>query len=421
MTDHPFFFTWTAQKNAEPLNITGGSGSRFTTDDGASWIDLGSLTYQANLGHGHPRLIAAVQKQAAELCLTTPTAIYPAKVELARRLLALAPPGFTKVFFTLGGAEAVENSIKIARMFTGRYKLISRYRSYHGATMGALTLSGDYRRAPLEPGLTGVIHVLDNDFMALGGATLPGGRLTTIDRVIELEGPQTVAAVIMESIPGANGVYVPPAGYWQQVRAACDKHGVLLVADEVLTGFGRTGKMFAVEHFEGVIPDMITIGKGLTGGYGVLGAVLVHERVARYFDEKPLLAGLTHYAHPLGCAAGLEALNVYRDEQLVQRVAAGEAAFLGALRALQTKYPGVVTDVRGIGYLAAVDFGGASAAQFGALCKALTARHVFTHPRKQEQMIVLAPPLCIDAATLTEGLQLFDEAISLSCASQGAL
>jgi taurine--2-oxoglutarate transaminase len=415
MSEHPFFFTWSAQRDAQPLHITGGEGAHFTTADGQTWTDLAALTYQANLGHGHPRLIAAVQRQAAELCLTTPAAIYPAKVELARRLLALAPPGFSKVFFTLGGAEAVENAVKIARMFTGRYKLISRYRSYHGATLGALTLSGDYRRPPLEPGLTGVIHALDNDLMALGGATLPGGRLTTIDRLIALEGPQTVAAVVMESVPGANGVYVPPPGYWRQVREACDAHGVLLVADEVLTGFGRTGKMFAIEHFDGVIPDMITIGKALTGGYGVLGAVLVHERVACHFDDKPLLAGLTHYAHPLGCAAGLEALNVYCDEGLVERAAQLEPLLLGPLRALQAERPDLVTGVRGLGLLAAIDLGGATPAQFKSVVRGLTARCVLTHPRPAEQMIVLSPPLCIPEAALADGLAALRDAITGAC------
>jgi taurine---2-oxoglutarate transaminase len=412
MSDHPFFFTWTAQRDAQPIHITGGSGAHFTTADGATWTDLASLTYQANLGHGHPRMIAAVQRQAAELCLTTPSAIYPAKVELAQRLLALAPPGFSKVFFTLGGAEAVENAVKIARLFTGRYKLISRYRSYHGATLGALTLSGDYRRPPLEPGLTGVIHVLDNDLFALGGATLPGGRLTTIDRVIALEGPQTVAGVILESIPGANGVYVPPPGYWRQVRDACDQHGVLLIADEVLTGFGRTGKMFAIEHFDGVVPDMITVGKALTGGYGVLGAVLVHDRVARHFDDKPLLAGLTHYAHPLGCAAALEALNIYRDEDLISRAAALEPDLLNPLRALQAAYPAAVTDVRGRGLLAAIDFGGATNAQFKAICNGLSDRRVLTHPRAAERMIVISPPLCIAPADLSQGLSALADAVA---------
>ena len=406
MSEHPFFFTWTAQNNARPLELIGGEGSRFTTSDGGEWIDLASLTYQANLGHGHPRLIEAVQRQAASLCLATPSSVFPAKTELAERLIELAPPGFGKVFFTLGGSEAIENAIKIARLFTGRHKLMSRYRSYHGATMGALSLSGDHRRPPLEPGLAGVVHVLEPDW-----GDDDGGRLTNIDRVLEMEGAGSVAAVILESVPGANGVLVAPDGYWQAVRRACDEHGTLLICDEVLTGFGRTGRWFGFENF-GVIPDMITLGKAITGGYGPLGAVLVSDRIAKHFDDNMLYAGLTNYGHPLGCAAALEAIKVYEDEQLITRAAEGAPAFRGALSEIQKRHSAHIGELRSIGYLAALDMSGrVDDETWGAMVDALREHRVLTHPQKQKHCLIISPPLGIDAETLNEGMKRLDAAL----------
>ncbi len=406
MSEHPFFFTWSAQRDARGVNITGGRGAWFTTDDGGRWLDMASLVYQANLGHGHPRMIEAVKRQADTLCLTMPSAVYPAKTALANKLLALAPKGFSKVFFTLGGAEANENALKIARMATGRTKAISRFRSYHGATMGALSLSGDYRRPPLEPGIPGVVHALDCycDRCPFG-QTLDRCKIECadhIDQLMTLDGPNTFAAVFLEPVPGANGVLVPPPDYWPRVRAACDRHGTLLVADEVLTGFGRTGRWFGFEHY-GVTPDMITLGKGLTGGYGTLGAVLVHERVAAHFEDRPLLAGLTHYAHPLGCAAGVEAIAVYEDEGLIDRAAALEPALLGGLEQIRRRHPALVAFTRGQGLLAALELK-LDKGQWAALQRGLDARRILTHPKPSTNMLVLSPPLCIDQDELQLGL-----------------
>lgn len=400
----PFFFTWSAQNTARSLELTGGLGARFTTPEG-EWLDLGSLIYQANLGHGHPRMIEAVVRQARELCLTLPNAVFPAKVELAQRLLELAPPGFDRVFFTLGGAEANENALKIARMVTGRHKLLSRYRSYHGATMGALTLSGDYRRPPLEPGLVGVVHALDCycDRCPFGQkpASCSLECAAHIEDILELDGPGSFAAVFLEPIPGANGVLVPPPGYWQRVRQACDRHGTLLVADEVLTGFGRTGRWLGIDH-EGVVPDMITLSKALTGGYATLGAVLVHERVSAHFDERVLLAGLTGYAHPVSCAVALEALNVYRDEQLIERAAALEKPLLDRLASAGERLA-CVTAVRGRGLLAALELDLAAEA-FGRLKQELLERRIHLHVRPSDRCVIFAPPLCIGEEDLDWGL-----------------
>lgn len=399
--DYPFFFTWSAQRDAAPLEMTGGEGAWFDTT-GGRWLDLGALSYQANLGHGHPRMAAAIAKQAQTLCLTTPNTVFEAKLQLAEELLAIAPEGFSKVFFTLGGAEAVENALKIARMVTGRYKAITRYRSYHGATMGALSLTGDYRRPPLEPGIPGAIHALDCycDDCPFGQKpdTCKTECASHVEQLLRLEGAGSVAAVILETIPGANGVLVPPDDYWPQVREACTKDGALLVADEVLTGFGRTGRWLGIEHW-GVVPDMITLAKGLTGGYAPLGAVLVHDRIARHFDDNFLYAGLTYYSHPLGCAAGLEAVRVYRDEGLIDAAAALEPALMRGLAALPSRR----TEPRGKGLLGAVELD-LSAEAWARFKAELTARRLFVHAYPDRRALIVSPPLCIQENELTDGL-----------------
>ncbi len=408
----PFFFTWSAQRGAKGIEITGGDGAWFTTADGARWLDYGSLQYQANLGHGHHGVVEAVVAQARDLCLAMPSSIYPAKEELARMLLELAPPGFTKVFFTLGGAEANENAYKMARLFTGRYKIISRYRSYHGATMGALSMTGDWRRPPLEPGIPGAIHVLDAycDRCPFGHQVVSCHRecARQFDEIMTLEG--NVGAVILEPVAGANGVLVPPPEYWPMVRKACDDHGALLIADEVFTGFGRTGRCWGFEHF-GAVPDMITVAKGLTAGYAPLGAVLVHERVARHFDDNLLVAGLTNYAHPLGCAAGVAALRAYRDGRLFERSAALGERMLGRLRAVAARFPGQIRFVRGLGLLAVAELA-AEPDGWKRLGAALADRHIYLHVDPRRAMVVFAPPLIIEEGYLDLGIDLFDQAMA---------
>ncbi|AKF09394.1 aminotransferase class III-fold pyridoxal phosphate-dependent enzyme [Sandaracinus amylolyticus] len=415
MSEHPFFFTWSAQRGAKPVEIVGGEGASFDVREGERverWLDMGSLSYQANLGHGCRRVIDAMKRQCDELLLTVPSGGYPAKDALARKLLEHAPPGFTKVFFTLGGAEAVENALKIARLATGRHKAISRYRSYHGATMGALTLSGDHRRPPLEPGLAGVVHVLDQYESRLpGGARVieGGADASAIARTIELEGPETIAAIFLEPVPGANGALVPPAGYWSGVRGACDRHGIVLVADCVLDGFGRLGSWYGFERL-GATPDLITISKGLTGGYAPLGAVLVHERIAKLFEDRVLLAGLTFYGHPIGVAAGLEAVRVYEDEKLVERAAVLGARMGAEIAAMQDRRGETITKTRAMGLLAGLEIAG-DAARFTRLSKALDARRVYTHPNARIRTLIVAPPLVITEDELLRGLRAIEDAI----------
>ncbi|MBX3275244.1 MAG: aminotransferase class III-fold pyridoxal phosphate-dependent enzyme [Sandaracinaceae bacterium] len=407
----PFFFTWSKQRGATGLEIVGGEGPWFDTADGARWLDFGSLIYSANLGHGHPRMIRAIKAQADRLCLAMPQSVFPEKRALAEKLLALAGEGFTKVFFTLGGSEANENAIKMARLATGRFKVLSRYRSYHGATMGALSLTGDYRRPPLEPALVGAIKAMDCycDRCPFGQEVTRCARecATQIDEVLRIEA--NVAAVFLEPVPGANGVLVPPDDYWPRVRAACDRHGALLVADEVLTGFGRCGHWLTHQRW-GVTPDMITISKALTGGYGVLGAVLVHDRVARTFEDHALLAGLTQYAHPLGVAAALEALAIYEEEGLVERAARLGPALAEGLAALREAHPRARFS-RGLGLLGALELD-LDADGFARLGAALRTRRVHLFLRPTDRALIVAPPLCIDEATLSDGLDRIGAALA---------
>lgn len=390
------------------MELLGGRGAHFETPEG-TWLDLGSMIYQANMGHGHPRMIAALKAQADKLCLTLPNAVFPAKTELAERLLEIAPEGFDRVFFTLGGAEATENAMKMARLATGRHKFLSRYRSYHGASLGALSLSGDYRRPPLEPLVAGAVHAMDCycDRCPFGQklATCNLECAQHIEQILELDGAGTFAAVFLEPIPGANGVLIPPPGYWSRIRQACDRHGTLLVADEVLTGFGRTGRWLGIEH-EGVVPDMITIAKGLTGGYATLGAVLVHSRVSQHFDRNVLLGGLTGYAHPVSCAVALEALNVYRDEGLIERAAQLEEHFLSPLREFAN-----VEFVRGRGLLAALELS-LEGPQLDEMARALNSERLYVHLKKATRMLVLSPPLCIEEEVLRDGLHRLGKILS---------
>ncbi|CAN5883302.1 aspartate aminotransferase family protein [soil metagenome] len=412
MTDYPFFFTWTAQNAVKPFELTGGDGAWFTTADGGRWLDLGALSYQVNAGHGRTRIVEAIKRQADELCLSAPNAIYPAKVELAQRLLKMAGPGFTKVFFTLGGAEANENAIKIARQVTGRLKMISRYRSYHGASMGALALTGDWRRAPMEPLIPGVVHVHDCECERCANGNRAGNvcdrhMAGEFAKTMALEGAHTTAAVFLEPVPGANGAWVPPPDYWPAVRAACDADGALLVADEVLTGFGRTGTPFGFQHW-GITPDMITVAKGLASGYATIGAVIVHERVAKFFDTHVIACGLTYYAHPTACAAALETMKLYDDENLYENSARLGHVLLRELDAIATRLA-VRTHVRGLGLLAALA-PDAPLDRWQKLGAELAARKLSLHVDGKRGTAIFAPPLCITDQDLVTGVRSFGEA-----------
>jgi taurine--2-oxoglutarate transaminase len=404
------FYTWSAQKKAVPLEIVEGQGARFTTADGARWWDLGSMTWNASLGHGHPRMKAALAAAAGRGLLAYPTSVFPDKVRAGELLAEVTPAGLTKSFLCLSGAEANENAVKIARLVTGRKKVVARTRSYHGATLAMLSLSGDPRREPFEPGLPGVVRFGDPYCFRC-----PFGKVPTscshecaqdLETALLREGPDTVAAVIAEGIVGANGVFVPPPGYWKRLRAICDKHGVLLIADEVLSGFGRTGKWFAVDH-DGVAPDMMTMAKAITGGYAPGGAVIVNDRLARHFDENVLVSGLTSYAHPLVCAAMVAAIETYRDEKLIERVAMLGPRLGAGLAGLAKERP-EIAEARGIGLLWALELcvpGTKDPLPAPALAKvAATLRKHHLHLHKRDNLVYVAPPFVIGERELDEAV-----------------
>ena len=411
------FFTWIAQRDAHPMQITGGSGARFVTGDGAEWLDFGSMVWNANLGHGHPAMRRAMIAAAERATLVMPSSIYPEKLDATRRLLEIAPRGMQgenqpgKVFFCLSGAEANENAIKMARLCTGRRRIVHRSRSYHGATLAMLSFSGDPRRLPFDPGLPDGVP-FDDPYSALPH---PGD----LEAVLRREDPSTIAAVLLEGVVGANGVFVPPPGYFRRVRQICDQHGILFIADEVLSGFGRTGRWFAVDH-DDVAPDLLTCAKGLTGGYAPAGAVIVNAKVAGFFDDHVLSCGLTAYAHPLSCAAIAAAIAAYRDGDLIAGAARLGQTLGAGLHALAARRP-FVREVRGVGLLWAVELSepgaGASAtwpvataARMKHLPEALAARRLHLH--KRDNMVFLAPPLVVTPAEIEEGVSRLEAALA---------
>jgi taurine---2-oxoglutarate transaminase len=402
------FFTWVAQRDAAPIEITGGSGARFVTADGAEWLDFGSMVWNANLGHGHPAMRRALLAAAERATLVMPSSVFPEKAAAVERLLEVAPAGLRdgKVFLCLSGAEANENAIKMARLFTGRRRIVHRTRSYHGATLGMLSFSGDPRRAPFDPGLPDGVP-WDDPYSALPH---PGD----LEALFRREDASTIAAVLLEGVVGANGVFVPPPGYFRRVRQLCDDFGVLLIADEVLSGFGRTGRWFAIDHDE-VSPDFLTCAKGLTGGYAPAGAVVASRRVARHFDDHVLSCGLTSYGHPLACAAIAAAISAYKDEGLIERAAELGGGLGAALRGFAARV-GYVREVRGLGLLWALELGEpgthqpASAARMKRLPQALAARHLHLH--KRDNMVFLAPPLVVTEAEIADGVARLEAALA---------
>jgi taurine--2-oxoglutarate transaminase len=404
------FTTWSAQGAAPLIEITGGEGARFTTTDGARWWDLGSMTWNAALGHGHPRLKAALAEAAGRGLLVTPNAAFPAKARAGELLAEVTPPGLEKTFFCLSGAEANENAVKMARLYTGRKKVVARNRSYHGATLAMLSLSGDPRNAPFEPGLPGVVRMADPYCFRCPFGKQPSSCAHECAEDLETqllrEGPDTVAAVILEGIVGANGVFVPPPGYWKKIRAICDRHGVLVIADEVLSGFGRTGRWFAVDH-DGVTPDLLTMAKGLTAGYVPGGAVIVTDRLARHFDDHVLVCGLTSYAHPLVCEAIVATIETLRDEGLVARAADLGGRLAGKLADFARRRP-VIAEVRGLGLLWAFELTAPGTKDplptltMSKLAASLKRHHIHVH--KRDNLVYFAPPLVITDAELDEAL-----------------
>src|SRR5579864_2560037 len=308
LTKKHTLFEWSAQSKVDPIPVARAKGIYFWTPEGKRFIDFNSQLMSVNIGHGDERVIRAIQEQAATLAYANPFMATEPRARLGAKLAEITPGDIDVFFFTSGGSEANENAIKLARMATGRHKILARYRSYHGATAGSITLTGDPRRWAAEPGIPGVVHVLDPYHGIARGWDTAEESLAMLEEVIQLEGAQTIAAFILETVTGTNGILVPPDGYLQGVRELCTRHGILMICDEVMAGFGRTGKWFAVDHWK-IVPDVLTMAKGLTSAYAQLGAVGMRRSIAEHFTDKVFPGGLTYNSHPVACAAALATIQ----------------------------------------------------------------------------------------------------------------
>jgi taurine--2-oxoglutarate transaminase len=419
------FHSWSAQQAISPLPLAGAEGSYVWDYDGTRYLDLSSQLVNTNIGHQHPKVVQAIQQQAARLCTIAPQHANETRNEAARLITEIAPDGFGKVFFTNGGAEAIENAVRMARLHTGRHKVLTRYRSYHGGTQTAVTLTGDPRRWPNDPWSSGVVHFFGpflyrSMFYAQTPEQEAERALAHLEQTIRFEGPETIAAVLLETIPGTAGIMVPPADYLAGVRELCDRHGILLIFDEVMAGFGRTGAWLALDHF-GVRPDLITFAKGVNSGYVPLGGVIISDEVAATFDHRVYPGGLTYSGHPLACAAAVATITAMRDEGIVENAARiGEQVLGPGLRALAERHP-VIGEVRGLGVFWALDlvksretkqelapYGGSSEAM-GTLLAGLRRRGVL--PFANFHRLHVVPPCTISEAEAKEGLAALDEAL----------
>jgi taurine--2-oxoglutarate transaminase len=422
-------YSWSVQDAINPIPVAGAEGRYFWDYDGKRYLDFASQLVNVSIGHQHPRIVAAIKEQAEKLCTIGPPMASESRSRLGRLLAEVTPGDLCMSFFTNSGAEANENAIKLARLYTGRNKIVVRYRSYHGATHGAISLTGDPRRWPNEPGMPGVVRMLDPyTYRCPAGHPDPCPVCTGaphLEEILEYEGPQTVAAVFLETVTGTNGVIPPPDGYLQSIREVCDRHGILLVLDEVMAGFGRTGRWFACENWD-VVPDILTVAKGINSGYVPLGAMIIRPQLREWVRDKFFPGGLTYAGHPLACASAVASIEVFREEGVVEN--AGEVgSYLGeGLRGLAERHPSI-GDVRGLGCFWGVELvknresremlvpfngSGEATAPVARLVKAALERglYLMTH----WNVIMVVPPLTITRDEVDEGLAILDEALAIA-------
>ncbi|HXH36455.1 MAG TPA: aspartate aminotransferase family protein [Plantibacter sp.] len=425
------FHSWSVQGAIDPLPIATAAGSTFTDYDGNRYLDFSSQLVNLNLGHQHPDLVAAIQQQAGRLSTIQPAFANDVRGELARLIVERAPADAAKVFFTNGGAEANENAVRLARLFTGRRKILSQYRSYHGATATAMALTGDPRRWPNEPSEQGVVHFFGpyeyrSPFHSESPEQETQRALQHLEELIVLEGAATIAGIIIETIVGTNGVLVPPPGYLQGVRELADRYGIVYIADEVMVGFGRTGEWFAIDAFD-VSPDLITFAKGVNSGYVPMGGVVISERIAAHFDDRYFPGGLTYSGHPLAAAAGVASIEVFERDGILERVRdLGSRIVEPTLRSWFDTHPSL-GDVRGAGLFWALELvrdretreplvpynaNGAEAAPMTAF--AVAAKQAGLWPFTHFNRVHVAPPLIITEDELVRGLGIIDDALSVA-------
>lgn len=413
------FHSWSAQRTLAPLAIVGGSGTEVWDADGRRYLDFSSQLVNVNIGHQHPRVVEAIQKQAAQLATIAPAHANATRARAAELILERAPEGFAKVFFTNGGADANENAIRMARLFTGRDKVISAYRSYHGNTGSAIVATGDWRRVPNEFS-RGHVHVFGpylyrSEFWATTPEQESERALRHLERTIQAEGPESVAAILLETIPGTAGVLVPPPGYLPGVREIADRYGIVLILDEVMAGFARSGEWFAFDAFD-VTPDLITFAKGVNSGYVPLGGVVITDRIAHAFDDRVFPGGLTYSGHPLAAASAVATIEAMAEEKIVENAARMGADVLGPrLREIEARHA-VVGDVRGRGVFWAVELVAdpetrrpLEAERIAALKKDLLDGGVLGFFADNRLHVV--PPAVVTEAELDRGLAVIDAAL----------
>jgi len=423
-------FSWSKQKGLNPIAVQRAEGVYLYDYDGKRYLDFSSGLMNVNIGHGHPRVTAAVVRQMQEVSYVTPSSVTRVRGELGKKLAEITPGNLQKTLFTVCGATAIENAIKLARLYTGRHKIIARYRAFHGASYGAMTAGGDPRKLPADAQQApNFVHVEDPYCYRCPWSqeisTCNRECISHIERVIEFEGPSNIAAILMEGESGSSGCIKYPPDYLQKIRALCDKHGILLIIDEVMSGFGRTGKWFA-SGLHGIVPDMIATAKGITAGYIPLDALIVTDKIAEHFNDHVLWLGLTYADHPVACAAGLEVLSIYEDEHLIENCAAMGRYLDQQVERLKTQHP-CIGDWRNTGLLGCLELvrnrgTKEPRAPFNAGPEEMTVMNQVAARLKQLGMytfvrwnyVFIAPPLCITREQIDEGLAMISDALTIA-------
>ena len=414
-------FEWVAQKTVDPIPVETAKGVYFYSTDGKRYLDFNSQLMSVNIGHGDQRVIDAIAAQAQKLAYANPFTVHEPRARLGQRLAGLTPGDIDVFFFTNGGAEANENAIKLARQFTGRHKILARYRSYHGGTGQAIVATGDPRRWVSETGVSGIVRVGDTHRWGRPEPESVDTLLQDLEDVIMFEGAHTIAGFLLEPVVGTNGILIPPDGYLQGVREICDRHGIMLIADEIMSGFGRTGEWFAVNHWD-VVPDLLTMAKGLTASYVPLGAVGMRREIADAFADKPFGGGLTYNSHPMGCATALAVLDVYEEDGLIERAKRMGDVMRSHHERLQAAHP-CLGGIRNIGLFGILElvrdretyeplapYGGMSP-EMAAVGKHLKDNGLFTFLRFNT--IHNNPPLTITEDEMAEGFDIIDGALAV--------
>ncbi len=422
------FHSWSAQEEISPMTVTAAQGSYLWDGDGNRLLDFSSQLVNTNIGHQHPKVVAAIAEQAAKLCTVAPQHANAARSEAARLIAERTPGELNKIFFTNGGADAVEHAVRMARLHTGRYKVLSRYRAYHGGTDTAINLTGDPRRWPNDRGNSGIVHfngpfLYRSSFYAETEEQESQRALEYLEKLIQMEGPSTIAAIILESIPGTAGIMVPPPGYLAGVRELCTRYGIVFIADEVMAGFGRSGKWFSINHFD-VVPDLMTFAKGVNSGYVPLGGVAISPEIYETFAHRAYPGGLTYSGHPLACAAAVATINAMEDESMVENAAKVGAEVIGpGLAELAAKHRSV-GEVRGLGVFWAVELVkdqktreplapyGSSSPAMNAVIAACKSGGLL--PFANFNRIHVVPPCNVSADEAREGLAILDSALDVA-------